>query len=342
VRGQLFNDAAARQRVFERIAENVSRLPGVQGEVAFGTIFFAQAPVAFTPFQLEGDTGLISESTKRASFRSTTPNYGGIAGLRIAEGRWLAEADDATRPLVAVISRSLAAKHWPGASPLGKRIRFDNTQAWFEVVGVAADILDLGNQPRPYDVIYVPFKQRPPLGFGVGFLYRFAGSPPDQRALLQAVHDADPAAQAFAFGRVADFYRQSTWQSRFVLTLVAAFAALTIILAVGGLYAVISFLVATRVPEFGVRLALGASPGDVALLVLRAGLNLTAFGVAGGVVLAALGSRALSGLVYNLPAVDLVSYLAAAAFLAAACALASWFPARRAARTDPLVALRTE
>jgi len=342
VRGQLFTDPAARRRVFERVAENVSRLPGVRGEVAFGTVFFAQAPVAFNPFQLEGDTGQMAESAKRASLRTVTPNYGAVADVRILEGRWLTAADDASRPRVAVISRSLAAKHWPGVSPLGRRIRFNDTDRWFEIVGVARDILDLGNQPRPYDVIYLSFEQNPPIGLGVGFLFRYAGTPPEQRSLLQAVQSADPNAQAFAFGLVADFYHQSTWQSRFVLALVGAFAGLAIVLAVGGLYAVISFLVATRTSEFGVRLALGASPGDVARLVLREGLRLTAVGVAFGVVLAVVASRGLAGLVYNLPAMDLVSYLGSAALLAAACALASWLPARRAAKTDPLVALRAE
>jgi predicted permease len=340
VRGQIFSDPAARMRVFRQIAENVSRLPGVVGDVSYGTTFFAPSPIAFSAFQLEGDTAPITESTKRASLRSITPNYGEVTALRIVEGRWFSAADDATRPDVAVISQSLARKCWPGASPLGKRIRVDNTNRWIEVVGVARDILDLGNQPKPYDIIYLPVEQRPPLGLGVGFLYRYKGAPPDQRALQQAIHAADPNAQGFAFGRVDALYRDSTWQTRFVLVLVAAFAALAIILAVGGLYAVISFLVATRTSEFGVRLALGASPGDVARLVLREGLRLTLLGVAVGVVLAAIGSRALSGLIYNLPAVDLVSYLGSALLLAAACALASWLPAKRAAKVDPVEALR--
>ncbi len=127
-----------------------------------------------------------------------------------------------------------------------------------------------------------------------------------------------------------------------MLALVTAFAALAIVLSVGGLYAVVSFLVATRTAEFGVRLALGAAPRDVAALVLREGLGLTAIGVVAGIALAAYGNRALAGLIYNLPTVDLVSYAGSAALLAVACALASWLPARRAARVDPLVALRAE
>ena len=147
---------------------------------------------------------------------------------------------------------------------------------------------------------------------------------------------------AFAHLAPAEIYARSAWQTRFVAQLVAGFAFLAVALSLAGIYAVNSFFVARRINEFGVRVALGATRGNILRLVLGDSLRLTLAGLAGGALLAFAASRGLANLLYGVPTLDVVVYLGAALLMTAACAGATLLPARRAAKVDPLTALRAE
>jgi predicted lysophospholipase L1 biosynthesis ABC-type transport system permease subunit len=205
-----------------------------------------------------------------------------------------------------------------------------------------ADVLGSGNQPRVVDTVYLNLAQGQPPGLGMGFILRHRGVPPDERTLQAALGKLDPNMQLFAHLAPAEIYARAAWQSRFVTQLAVAFALLAVALALAGIYAVNAFFVERRLAEFGLRAALGASAQNLLRLVLGDSLRLTLAGLAAGTVLAFAASRSLAALLYATPAFDVLAYLAAALAMTLACLAAALIPARRAARVDPLVALRTE
>jgi predicted permease len=337
------NNPEKRRQFFERVAENLRALPGVR-EVGVASFIFTQPPIGYGGFVQEGDGLQLGESPKRALQCSVLPTYFSAMELRLIEGRLLTDNDVTGRPYVAVINQSLAAKYWPGQSPLGKRVRLEGPRSaeWVEIVGVVSDILGTGNQPRVIDVFHLTIAQWQPIGLGMSFIVRHRGVVPDERSLQQAMAKADPAMQFFGHISPAQLYYRGAWQTRLVTQLVVGFALLAVVLALAGIYAVNSFFVACRINEFGVRAALGATHGNLLRLVLGDSLRLATIGLAVGVVLAVVASRGLSTLLYNVAAVDALVYLAAALVMTVACALASLIPARRAAKVDPIIALRAE
>jgi putative ABC transport system permease protein len=174
----------------------------------------------------------------------------------------------------------------------------------------------------------------------MGFLVRHDGVGPDARSLQRAVWQADPHMQFFAHQSPADIYARAAWQSRLVTILVAVFALLAVALALAGIYAVNSFLVARRTAEFGIRAALGATEHNLLRLVLGENLRLTALGIVAGAALAYAASRGLTALLYDVSGADPAAYCGATLAMFAACTLAATLPARRAARVSPVIALR--
>lgn len=344
LRGEAFRDPVRRVQFFERLRDEVAALPGVRG-VAVVSFLFAQPPGGYQGFTQEGDGLEFADTPKRALPSFILPGALETLGFRLLEGRHLAETDTAGRPPVAVISASLAAKYWPGQSALGRRFRLETVRAeWIEVVGVVSDVTGIGNQPRVVDAFYLTISQGNPPGLGMGYIVRHAAGTgrPDGRAYQQVLSRLDPNMQLFAHLSPAEIYSRSAWQSRFVTQLVAAFALLAVLLALGGIYAVNSFFVERRLPEFGIRAALGASAPNLLRLVLGDSLRLTVFGLAAGVLLAFAVSRGLGRLLYNVAALDPLVYGAAALLMTLACLAASLLPARRAARVNPIIALRTD
>jgi predicted permease len=345
LRGDAFRDPARRVRFFEQLRDEVATLPGVQG-VGVSSFLFAQPPLGYQGFIQEGDGLELAESPKRALPNFVLPGVFETLGFRLVEGRLLTTDDVMGRSPVTVISASLAAKYWPGESALGRRIRLETVRAeWVEIVGVVSDLVGTGNQPRTIDTFYLTISQGNPPGLGMGFIVRTApggrgrpGTQDYQRVLSRL----DPAMQLFAHLAPAEIYARAAWQSRLMTRLIAAFAVLAVALALAGIYAVNSFFVERRVQEFGVRAALGATAQNLLGLVLGDSLRLTLVGLGAGLLLAALASRGLGTLLYNITALDPLVYAAAALLMMIACATATLVPARRAARVDPMIALRAE
>jgi predicted permease len=343
LRGDAYRDPAHRTRFFERLRENLLTLPGVT-DVGVASFLFSRPPGGYTGFIQEGDGLQLTDTPKRALPNYILPSAHAALGFRLLEGRFLNDSDDANHPPVAVISASLAAKYWPGQSPLGQRVRLDvpTVSTWAEIVGVVSDVTGTGAQPRVVDAFYLGIAQWTPPGLGMGFIVRHRGTPPTERQLQDVVAQLDPAMQLFAHRSPSEIYARSLWQVGFVTKLVGTFALLAVALSLAGIYAVNSFFVARRTNEFGIRAALGATTHNLLRLVLRDSLRLTTFGLAAGAILAFAASRALTTLLYNVPALDPLVYLASTFAMTVACLAAAFVPAHRAAQTDPVIALRTE
>jgi len=342
LRGDTYRDPARRTQFFERVRENLLALPGVR-DVGVANFLFTRPPTGYTGFVQEGDGLQLSDTPKRALPNYVLPSVHTALGFRLLEGRLLNDTDLPGRPTVAVVSASLAAKYWPGVSPLGQRVRLEGPRSeWAEVVGVVTDLAGTGTQPRVVDAFYLSIAQWTPPGLGMGFIIRHSGTAPSERQLQQAVAQLDPVMQVFAHQSPADIYARSRWQVSFVTKLVGAFALIAVALSLAGIYAVNSFFVARRTNEFGIRAALGATRNDLLTLVLRDSLRLTVLGLAAGALLAFAASRGLTTLLYSVPTIDLLVYGSAALAMTLACAAATLVPARRAAKVDPLIALRAE
>ena len=278
-----------------------------------------------------------------ADFGAVSPAYFHALGIPLVRGRLFDERDSPSAPPVAVISESLARSRWGSADPIGATIEFGNMDGDLRpltVVGIVGDTREYGLEQPPRPTLYVNLLQRP--RFSLTVVMRSSG---DLRAVTAAARgalkdiapDVPPRFRTFA-----QIYSASLGTRRFNLTLVSVFAATALLLAVAGIYGVMTYSVTERRREIGVRVALGASPGQVLRIILGQGLMTTAIGVAVG-TLAALGlTRTLESLLFGVTPTDPVVFAGVIALLAMVATLACYLPARRATHADPMEALRQE
>jgi putative ABC transport system permease protein len=271
--------------------------------------------------------------------RIVSAGYFRTLAIPLEAGRTFEERDGPTAPPVAIVSRALARRLWPERDPIGRRIRLRSTP-WLTIVGVAGDVRHpLRDEPRP--VLYRPHTQG-----RAAWLYLVArtSSPPADRiaAAAAALRALDPEQPLAEGGSVEETLDAALSEPRFNLVLVCIFAAIALLLALVGIHGLIAYSVGRRTREIGIRMALGARADEVVALVGRSGARLALAGVALGTVSAWLLARAMAGIVYGIAPTRPWTFAAAAAFLLAVSSAASYFPARRASRVDPIVALRSE
>lgn len=278
-----------------------------------------------------------------AVVREISPGY--LAALRIAlfEGRALSEADRSDAPPVALVSRSFVERHWSGQSALGRRVKLGSgaSERWVTVVGVVADTMQGRFEIQPQPQIYVSYLQTPELQ-RVTFFVRGRGLDesalaPVIRAVLRAQHSQVPLYYAMPFSQMIG---EAMFTRKLFAGLFGVFGGAAFLLAMVGLYGVMSYGVAQRRQEMGVRLALGATARDLVQLVVRQGAWQLAFGLALGLALAAGAGRLLASELYGVRALDPLAFAATVLALGSAGLLASYLPGRRAARVDPAEALR--
>jgi len=299
-------------------------LTGANGPSPFAVVGRAVPPLAEQPLALRH---LIS------------PNAFGVLGIPIVQGRDFNERDTPSSTPVVIINQAMARQAFPGEDPLGKRIVSGMLQLTQEVVGVVADTHTQDLTTPPTAEMYYPILQRPE-NF-VSVLVRTDGDPAalagSVRAALKAIDPGIPLNQPTT---MAQFVADSMADRRLTMVLLAAFAGLALVLASLGVYSVMAYSVGQRAGEIGLRMALGARATDVRTMVVRHGLALTGIGIAIGLATALALTRLMNTLLYGVGASDPLTYLGIAALLAAVAALACWMPAQRAARVDPMVALR--
>ncbi|MCK5652903.1 MAG: FtsX-like permease family protein, partial [Gemmatimonadetes bacterium] len=276
------------------------------------------------------------------SMRSVTPGYFDAVGVPLLAGRWLDASEFADENMSSIlINETLARQLFQGADPLGQLVGPDWTEEGLRVVGVVGDIVG-GSATRPAPpAFYFPLLTDP--GRNMSVLVKAAGDP---YALLptlrQIVRRADAEVPIFQVRTLAEIARARLGTRRFAQSLFGVFAALALLLGAVGIYGVMSFAVARRSKELGVRLALGASRGSVLRLVLHQGAKLTLPGVVIGLVLALASGRFLGSFLYEVSALDPLTYGVVAIVLAFVSMAATYLPAYRATRLDPITSLRNE
>ena len=281
-----------------------------------------------------------------ARFHVASPGYFRAMGIPLVRGRFFSAGDNMGAPLAMVVNRSMARRYWPNEDALGKRITFDDhpkEKDWMTIVGIVGDVKDKPDSPAAEMALWWPIEQTPVSVNNMSVAVRGSADP----ALLtndlrQAVSQLDPSLAVANIRPMDEIADANVSTPRFALFLVALFAGLALTLAAIGIYGVISYAVSQRTHEFGLRMALGAQPGDVRRLVLRQGVKLALLGVALGLVGALALGRVLWSLLYQVSAADPVTFTSVSALAIAVAALACYLPARRATAVDPANALRSE
>jgi predicted permease len=266
-----------------------------------------------------------------------TPRYFETLGVPILEGRDFAQYDNRKAPLVAIVDQTAAKQFWPGQDPVGKRLHIDNSVA--VVIGVVRNTKHEFMNERPVPMVYLSYFQR---GYENIVQVRTQGNPNDiAPAVERAIHEIDGRLPVFNVRSMRETTQMATIFAVVQSTFAGIFAAIALILATTGIYGVVAYRTAFRTHEIGIRVALGATPGDVLRLVLWQGLSLTAIGLSLGLALSFGLTHFIAALLYGVEANDPVTVIAVVVLLAAMSLLACYFPARRATRVDPVAAIRS-
>jgi putative ABC transport system permease protein len=326
----------------DEVLARTRSIPGIDGAAAV-----LQPPLSGTAgydygFLIEGQTESQAAANPILNYEAVTADYFATFGLPILRGRALNDGDRARSLPVVVVSRGLAARMWPGQDPLGKRLRWpgDTAEVWRTVVGIVNDtryreLLQL----RP--TVYVPVHQQPSIPTYLILRSRLPLAALS-RALRQEVRAVDPDLDVVNASPVTAVLARPLAQPRFNAGVLLAFAIVAVLLAVIGLYGLVSFTVAQRAREVGIRLAVGAQPRQIVAMFLKRGLAPVAAGCAVGIVAVSAGGRLVSSLLYDVTANDPVAITSAVLGFTLVAVVAALIPARRAAGSDPAAALRLE
>ena len=283
------------------------------------------------------------ERTGTADYCAASPEYFHALGIPLVRGRLFDERDQPNQPHVAVVSESLARARWPGEDPIGRTVEFGNMDGdlrLLTIVGIVGDTHEYGLEQPPRPTMYVNLAQRP--RFSTVVIMRTSADPRAITAAARGVlHDLAPDVPP-RFRTFAQIYTASIGARRFNVTLVAAFAATALILAVAGIYGVMAYNVMRRQREIGVRIALGATTRDVLRVILGQGLVTIAIGVCAGVAGALMLTRGLQALLFGITPTDPIAFAGVVLVLVGVASLACYVPARRGTRVNPVDALRQE
>jgi len=332
---------ARRTSFYEELFSRLEALPGV--EASGGATRIPLRDGVTTKLDIEG-SAVATGAQPEVEFRRASARYFRAMGIPIVKGRALEEQDGPESRLVAVINETAARRFWPGADPIGARVRFfgsDPNLPWWTIVGVVGDVKHFGLDLAPRPEVYIHFGQGPPISPFIAVRASI-----DPTGLTAAVRDTiraiDRDVVIYNIATMPELIRGSIVQRRSNTISLGLFAAIALTLAALGIYGVLSYSVRQRTHEIGVRMALGAAHRDVVNLVLRQGLALVLIGVLAGLLAALALTRLLSSMLYEVAATDPPTFIIVPVILILVALLATYLPARRATRVDPMIALRNE
>jgi predicted permease len=338
-KGKYFTDAQ-RRGFYSAALAAVQRVPGVRAVALTSRLPFRGSNDA--RFEIEGRPTPPDQPSPSAEFRLVTPNYFETMQIPLLSGQQLSSvADSASRGEV-LVNRTLAEKYWPGESPIGRRIQlFGSTGPWVSVVGVVGDVRQQAPDQPAREEFYLSSLYRP--GQEMSFIVRTDG-PPERlgTAVTRAIREAEPDQPVFGIMPMERVLTNASAERRFSLLLLTLFAGIALLLSAIGIYGVMAYTTTQRRHEIGIRVALGAGSSDVLGLVVGQGMRLVLIGLGLGLVGAWALSRVLSSQLYDVSSRDPLTYAAVAALLGIVALAATYLPARRALRVDPMISLRSE
>lgn len=335
-----YPDADSRLRFFEAVLERVRALPGVQTAGAVSSLPMNPVGIDFAlPFSVEGHNPPASGEEPRADIRSATDHYFETMKIPLVEGRLLEERDRKDSPRVLLINETLARRYFGDEDPIGKVI--DNPHGKGEIVGVVGDVHHYGLDAQPRPALFLPFTQN--VFPGMSIVVRTTTDPEAFAAdLRQAIWAVDRDQAIYDMSTLTGAIARWVFLPRLSMNLLASFALAALLLSGVGIYGVIAYSVSQRTTEMGLRMALGAGTRDLAGLVVRNSMSFVALGMAAG-LLGSIGfARLLSDQLFGVSPLDPRVYLGVLLVLGLTALAASYLPARRATRVDPIEALRAE
>jgi len=337
----LYPSHVNRMSFYQRLLERMEANPGIQSAALTtcspltneggSSWFIREARPAAHPEDLIANNRLVSE------------DYFRMLGIPLREGRTFSSHDGAGAPLVAVINESMARRFWPGESPVGRRFQFIS-KPWIQIIGVVGDVHQTALDLDPAPEIYRPLTQDSQIWLAPrALVIRTRGEPSAFAPVLRRqFHDLDSSVPIYGLDSMDALLEKSVASRRLEVWLVGAFGLVALLLASIGIYGVVAYVVAQRGQEIGLRMALGATRGDVVGMMLRKGLTPVLIGLAIGVALALALGGFLSSQLYHVKATDTLTFAAVPLLLILVAGCAAYFPSRRAARIDPMLALRQD
>jgi putative ABC transport system permease protein len=333
-----YTNDARRVAVYDQIERRFARLPGVSSVGATSHLPLADQD-SRSGVVIEGREPTPDTPT-RAHPRAVTPGYFKTMGITLKAGRNFAVSDDSQAPFVVIVNETMADRYWPGASPIGRRMRLGNKGArWREVIGVVTDTKDWGLDRRANPEMYLP--QRQMVWTGLTYVLATAGDPAALAgAVREQLREVDPDLPLSDVRTMEQVAARSVAARRGAMLLLAIFGGLALVLAAAGIYGVMAHVVAQRTAEIGVRMALGSTPAGVMRLILLEGSANAAAGLALGLAAGVAIMRLFSTALYGVRAGDPITLAGVAVILLGTSLVACLVPARRAMRVDPVQALR--
>ena len=333
-----------RQVFYERLLQDLATIPGVQSTAMVSSVPYANGGgTSSERFSIEGRAPERRQDSRAAIMETVSPGYFALMNIALREGRLLADSDGEKTMPVALISASLARRYFSEQDPMGKNIRpgTDESGPWFTIVGIVDDVHYTWLQKDDVPTLYVSQRQNPAPFTTV--VLRTTGAPLNfVSAVRNKISGIDRDLPIYEVKPLDRVIMESVVGLAYVASMMAAIGVIALILASVGVYGVMSYSVSERTHEMGIRMAVGASSGQIHRLIVGNGMLLTGIGIAIGLPVAIALTYAMSSLLFGVSAKDPFSFIGLPLMLAAVAALASYLPARRAVRVDPLAALRYE
>lgn len=336
-----YPDGKRQAAFYQRVLDGLEQRPETQS----AAILFP-SPIegghATGTFTLEGQPSSTRADRPFTSIASVSADYFRTLGIPMVTGRTFAEQDREPAPAVAIVNATFARKYFAGQNPLGRRVRFgDSGDDWITIIAVVGDSRNVGLHELPTPLLYLPYHRfaLPFMAFAIRSTAPIASVSSVARGVIKL---ADPELPVDKIETLGDVLKESVAEARFRTLLLGAFALMAVVLAAVGIYGLISYSVAQRTREIGIRVALGAQARQVLAPVLREGLSLAVAGIVIGLAGSLAVSRVLKSFLFGVEATDPLTYTAVALLLLSVAMLASYIPSRRALGVDPITALRSE